>query len=272
MIRNKKFDFRFQWLPLDDKAVSYADPFIFKTDDGRVNILFEHVSTYELDGRISLIVCNDRVDPVFEKIVLDTKDHLSYPFVFKENGKIYIFPENAFGGALNCFEFDPVNRSFVNKQQVIGLPLLDGTILKQDNKYWLFATLLGESYNSDLHIFYSDQLTGPYRAHPGNPVKQQLNGSRPAGNFFEVDGSIYRPAQNCANYYGESITINKIRKLTVSEFAEDEYMVIKPNRHEEFNYGIHTINAVDDIIVVDGQKGHFQPVRQLNRKLKSYFN
>ncbi|HLG41570.1 MAG TPA: hypothetical protein VI461_17955, partial [Chitinophagaceae bacterium] len=105
-----------------------------------------------------------------------------------------------------------------------------------------------------------------------NPVKSNLNGSRPAGNFIEVDGAIYRPSQNSRNYYGESITINKIKTLTTSTFEEEEYMIIEPNKNDEFNYGIHTINAVDDIIIVDGQKGYFEPVRQLRRKLKNIFS
>jgi hypothetical protein len=272
IIRSRKFDLSIQWLSLEDKAVSYADPFIFKDNNNQVNILFENVSTYSLNGKISLMVCNDQFEPVLEKIVLDTKDHLSYPFVYKENGKTYVFPENAFGGALNVYELDPVKRSFINKREIIGLPLLDSTIVKYEGRYWLFATQIGDTFNSDLHIFYSDNLLGPYTAHKANPVKRELNGSRPAGNFIEVDGILYRPAQNCSNYYGESITINKIKKLTVDEFEEEEYMLIEPKRNDEFNYGIHTINVVDDIIIVDGQKSYFQPVQQLNRKLKSYFN
>jgi hypothetical protein len=272
IIRNKKTDLSFEWMSLEDKTISHADPFIFKTDDGRINILFESVSSYNLNGKISLMVCNDLLNPVLEKVVLDTNAHLSYPYVFNENGKIYVFPESAFGGSLNCYEFDQAKRSFINKKEIIKLPLLDSTILKYENKYWLFATMLGETFNSDLHIFYSDSLFGPYKAHEGNPVKKQLNGARPAGNFIEVDGAIYRPAQNCSNYYGESITINKINTLTTTRFDEEEYMIIGSNKNDEFNYGIHTINAVDDVIIVDGQKGYFEPVQQLSRKLKNIFN
>ena len=272
IIRNKKTELSFEWMSLEDKTISHADPFIFKTDDGRINILFESVSSYNLNGKISLMVCNDLLDPVLEKVVLDTNAHLSYPYVYNENGKIYVFPESAFSGTLCCYEFDQVKRTFTNKKEIIKLPLLDSTILKYENRYWLFATMLGETFNSDLHIFYSDSLLGPYKAHEGNPVKKQLNGARPAGNFIEVDGNIYRPAQNCSNYYGESITINKIKSLTITQFEEEEYMIIEPNKTDEFNYGIHTINAVDDIIIVDGQKGYFEPVQQLSRKLKNIFN
>jgi hypothetical protein len=272
IIRNKKTDLSFEWMSPADKTISHADPFIFKTDDGRINILFESVSSYSLNGKISLLVCNDLPDPVLEKVVLDTNAHLSYPYVFKENGNIYVFPESAFSGTLCCYEFDQVKRTFTNKKEIIQSPLLDSTILKHEGKYWLFATMLGETFNSDLYIFYADNLLGPYTPHAGNPVKKALNGSRPAGNFIEVDGIIYRPAQNCSNYYGESITINKINTLTTTRFDEEEYMIIGPNKNDEFNYGIHTINAVDDIIIADGQKSYFEPVHQLSRKLKNIFN
>ena len=272
IIRTRRTDLSFEWMSLEDKTISHADPFVFKTDDGRVNILFESVSSYNLNGKISLMVCNDSLTPVMEKVVLNTNAHLSYPFVYRENGKIYVFPESAFSGKLNAYEFDQSTRTFINKKEILSLPLLDATILKHDNRYWLFATKLGENMHEDLHIFYSDDLFGPYIPHAGNPVKQNINGSRPAGNFIEVDGGIYRPAQNCSNYYGESITINKIKKLSTTTFEEEEYMVIGSNKSDEFNYGIHTINVVDDIIILDGQKGYFEPVQQLSRKLKNIFN
>lgn len=269
IIRKKRTDLSFTWMPLEDKSISHADPFIFKTEDGRVNILFESVSTYSLDGKISLMVCDGDLTPVSQKIVLDTNDHLSYPFVYKENGRIYVFPENGFSGSLYCYEFDQVKREFINRKEIINLPVIDPTILKFENKYWMFATLLGPSFNSDLHLFYSDYLFGPYMPHEGNPVKKNLDGARPAGNFIEVDGTIFRPAQNCSNYYGESMTINKIKKLTTTEFEEEEYMTLKANKNDEFSYGIHTINVADDLIIVDGQKSYFQPVQQLGRKLRS---
>ena len=157
------------------------------------------------------MVCNESMEPVLEKVLLDSNDHLSYPFVWKENGRIYVFPENAFSGSLFCYEFDPSRKTFINKKEILQQAVLDSTILKYDNKYWLFATFLGATFNSDLQIFYADNLMGPYTAHAGNPVKGRTMGRDSAGNFIEVDRAIYRPAQNCSNYYGESITINKIK-------------------------------------------------------------
>jgi hypothetical protein len=270
IIRRRQTNLSFTWLSIENPDVSYADPFIFKATDGKIHLLFENVTSYDMDGTISLMVCDELFKPVLQKTVLDNLEHLSYPYVFQKNGTTYVFPENAFKGALHCYEFDVNTKSFTNPKKVLDQPVIDSTILKHNNKYWLFCTMLGEELNSALHIFYADDLLGPYQPHAGNPVKKALNGTRPAGNFIEVDGQFYRPTQNCVNYYGESITINKLNKLSETEFEEEEYMIIESNPSDEFNYGIHTINAIDDLIIVDGQKKHFQPLRQISRRLKRF--
>lgn len=270
IIRNRQTNLSFTWLSIENPDVSYADPFMFKAADGKIHVLFENVTSYDMDGTISLMVCDELFKPVLQKTVLDNLEHLSYPYVFQKNGTTYVFPENAFKGALHCYEYDLNSKAFINPRKVLDQPVIDSTILKHDNKYWLFCTMLGEELNSALHIFYANDLLGPYQPHAGNPVKKALNGSRPAGNFIEVDGQLYRPTQNCANYYGESITINKVTRLTETEFEEEEYMIIESNPADEFNYGIHTINAIDNLIIVDGQKAHFQPLRQISRRLKRF--
>lgn len=271
IIRTKQNKLSIDWLVPENNMISWADPFIFKTDDGQTHILYESVSSYGLDGRITMLTVDTQLKPVAEKLVLETKEHLSYPFIYKENGKLYVFPENAFSGSLSCYEFDPATQKLINKKQVINKPVVDATIIKQEGRYWMFCTMIGEARNSDLHIFYADKLTGPYTAHAGNPVKKDLYSARPAGNLLNVDGVLYRPAQNCTSIYGESITINKITTLTTTEFAEEQHMTLYANKSDQFNYGIHTINACGNTIIVDGQKKYFQPVQQLWRKIKSKF-
>lgn len=269
LIREKKNNLPVQWLSPESNKFSYADPFIFRTDDGQTHVLFESVSTVGLDGKITLMTIDGQCNPVSQHTLLETEAHLSYPFVHKENNKIYVFPENAFSGSLYCYEFDQVNKTLINKTEILNKPVVDATIVKFKDKYWLFGTMIGQQRNSDLHIFYSDSLTGPYTAHQANPVKKDLNSARPAGSVIEVDGILYRPAQNCTSYYGESITINKITALDTSRFSEEEYFTIEANSNDSFNYGVHTINACGDIIIVDGQKKYFQPAGQLFRKIKN---
>ena len=255
---------KYKWLPISAPTRFFADPFIFKTPEGLINVIYEDYSAKDQYGKISLTTVDNDFRPVFSKEMLDTQSHLSYPNVFLEDGKTYIIPEASKSGNVTCYEYDFHGKTLVNAKHIIkGLPLLDSTILVHDNKYWLFATHRGGNSNNRLYIYYADKLAGPYVAHAGNPVKDSLSGARPAGNFIKMEGNIYRPSQNCAEYYGKSVLINRVTVLNENEFAEETVLEIKAPSKTGFNYGIHTINVMDNVIVIDALKRIFMPVEQI---------
>ena len=271
IIRKKNLDLKFTWLEQNNKLEFIADPFIFKNNQGNINLLYEDFSV-ERNGTIALKIIDNDFKTIFQKTILKTGYHLSYPFVFQEDSITYIIPESHQRGKVAIFEYDFFNNSLTNEKILINLPLLDSTILKYENKYWLFASLGdGINDNKQLHIYYADSILGKYLPHKKNPVRNNLNATRPAGNFIEVDGAIYRPAQNCKEYYGKSITINKIIKLTVNEFEETHYFEITADSMSNFNAGLHTINILDDIIVIDGIKFIFMPLKKIMLFLKKQF-
>lgn len=271
IIRQKRNDLSFKWFSVNDDSKSIADPFIFKTPDGFINVVYEDFSMANLKkyGKIVISVLDENLSPVFTKEILDVKSHISYPFVFTEDNKTYIIPESRKNGNVTCYEYDFENKSLINERVIIdNLPLLDSTIFKYQGKYWLFATLGDHQFDhSKLYIYFADSLFGPYKPHIKNPVKHGLNGTRPAGHIITVDGEIYRPTQNCEQYYGKSISINKVKLLTENEFEEEFHFEVTAEEKSEFNSGLHTINVLDGIIVVDGIKMIFMPIT----KLKNFF-
>ncbi len=269
LLQQKNINADYTWLTIDTKNRFFADPFIFKGYDGHLQVLYEDFSNSDSYGKISLTALNGRFEPVMTKELLDTKSHLSYPYVFQEAGKTYIIPEASKSGNLTSYEFDFGSKTLINKKDIItGLPLLDSTILKYEGKYWLFATHRGTHSNSRLYIYYADRFDGPYQEHAGNPVKDNLDGSRPAGDFVSIHGQIYRPTQNSSEYYGKSITLNRIIKLTEKEFEEEVVVKILPPANGDFLYAIHTINFIDDVIVIDGLKRIFMPLEKLGLFIK----
>lgn len=274
IIKEKKTNLSFKWLPLNSSIQSIADPFIFKDNEGNLNLLYEDFSMIKTAnyGKIRLATLDKKFNIINNKEILDTKSHCSYPFVFFENEITYIIPETSLLNNVSAFEYDYTNKCLINKKVLINnLPLLDSTIFKHNGKYWIFATLGENEFdNSQLNIYFADSLFGNYHPHPNNPVKNNLDGLRPAGNIFKVDGEIYRPSQNCSKYYGESITINKITKLSENEFSEEDYFKIMPDKIGEYAAGIHTINFIDDIIVVDGIKMVFKPFTKWKLFLKKH--
>jgi hypothetical protein len=277
ILRSKSFDPDINWLSKSSIDTFYADPFLLFSKDENLKILLEDFSFDLGYGKISLMTLDKSFNQVNYKILLDTKNHISYPFIFIENNKTYIFPEAGRSGKLSCYEFDPINESIHFLQDILELPLCDSSIIKQNDKYWIFGTLSEIDIDKDkitdykLYVFFSDSLLGPYVPHYGNPVKSGLDGTRCAGNFILIDGIIYRPTQNCEKQYGESITINKVIQLDEHNIVEEPYMTISINKRKRSNYGmltIHTINVMDDIIVVDGIKRTFSPMIQLKYYLK----
>lgn len=272
IISNKSFDPDIKWLPIKSIDTYYADPFLISSKEGNFKILLEDFSFDKNYGKISLMTLDARFKQVNLKLLLDTKSHLSYPFAYTENNRTYIFPEAGQSGKLSCYEYDPENETIHFVMDILDLPLRDSTIIKQDGKYWIFGTLSENGTDYKLYVFFSDNLFGPYVSHPGNPIKSGLDGNRPAGNFIVIDGIIYRPTQNCQTVYGESMTINKVIELNEHNVAEELYMTIKINKNNRFNFGmhtIHTINVMNDIIVVDGIKWTFSPIIQLQYFLKN---
>ncbi len=263
IIRDKKCNLSFKWLPLNGSGKSIADPFLFRSKEGQLNVIYEDFSMVDLNkyGTLEMFTLSEEFNIIAAQKILDTKSHISYPFVFKENGTTYIIPESRKKNKVSSYEYDFDTNTVKNEKVLIdNCPLLDSTVLKYNDKYWLFATLGDNLYDhSKLYIYYADNLHGPYTAHPKNPVKFSLKSSRPAGNFIIVDGEIYRPSQNCEMHYGHSITINKIIKLDEFEFIEQPHLELSAEKGSGFNEGLHTINILDDIIVIDGIRMVFKP-------------
>ncbi|MEO7045369.1 MAG: hypothetical protein ABI091_08710 [Ferruginibacter sp.] len=273
VIRSKIFDPAFTWLPEPEAERFFADPFLFKNNDGNINVIYEDFSNGDQYGKVSLTTVDKNFKVISTKEILDTKSHLSYPNVFIENGITYIMPEASLSNNLTMYEYDFKDQELKNPKDIIkGMQLLDSTILKYKEKYWLFATKRGDTSNSDLFIFYAEKFDGPYAEHAKNPVKKSINGSRPAGNFIEVDGEIYRPTQNSADYYGKSITINKITLLSEENFQEEEHITVEAPKTSKYNYATHTINFSDDVIVIDALRRHFMPFAQIKIFLKKRIN
>lgn len=270
IIRQKKSIISFKWYHLNHYNSSIADPFIVSANNNNLEILAEKFTTGELDGKICIMNYNPETGFSKPETVVDSDNHLSYPLVYQYNDKKYVFLTEL-SGSLLVYEYDDSKKMLMNGKVVINKPLVDASILEYDNRYWIFGTLLDHGKSNKLHIYYADHLFGEYQPHAGNPVKNSLDASRGAGSIFKVDGEYFRPSQNGSNYYGESITINKIVKLSPTEYVDEKYMDISPNKNQDFKFGIHTINGMGNFIVGDGIKGHFQPVKQIVRAINRFF-
>lgn len=195
-------------------------------------------------------------------IDLKTNCHLSYPYLFEESKKLFLIPESSEDKKISLFECRSFPEEWVKIRDLLeGENFIDPSLLKFNNKYWLFYTINSRIYDGDvhLHISYSDTLEGPYQQHPMNPVKISAKSSRPAGTiFFDQDQNIIRPSQNFTKTYGGSIIFNKIIRLSESEYLEEELTELFP-LNDKYPDGIHTFSPLNEtLFLVDGKKINFR--------------
>jgi hypothetical protein len=230
-----------------------------------VELLVEDFRVNDNYARIARAKFDSNLRPTGHKVILDTGSHLSYPHIHRENGRSFMMPESGKSGKLNLYILNEQDGKPEFKKTVLDLPLLDANIVKRDNRYWIFGVLRSAppANSFELMVYYGDSLEGPFTAHPSNPILVGLDNLRGAGNFFEVDNVLYRPAQNCGEEYGKSITISKVEELTTTTCKLVPYMTVAINKANRNNRGIHTLhtlNGENGIIVVDGIRKRFSPL------------
>lgn len=221
-----------------DKYFIFIEEYLFKTGKG-------HVSVIELDKNA------DFKPPVK---VLEQEYHLSYPFTFTWRGDYYMIPESAKHNCVELYRCLSFPTQWQKEKVLLeNVNATDATLFEADGLWWMFVNIGEDGYPTDwdeLYIFYSDTPMGEWKPHKQNPVKTDVRGSRPAGQLFYWKNQLYRPAQDSSVRYGYGISINKVRKLTVDEFAEEEVSKILP-RWSKNVIGTHTLNSANDFTVID---------------------
>jgi hypothetical protein len=244
------------WLPEPKENHFVSDPFVISKEN--VNfILFEEYDLETSKGHISSTIIDDK--SLFQSIiVIDNPFHMSYPFLLKDKDQIYCVPETSRNKQVCLYKAKEFPYSWIKISTLIqDFAGLDSTIFKYENHWWLFATDKNDGSNYKLKLWYAPNLFGPWTPHINNPVKIDIRSTRPAGTPFIYDNVLYRPSQDCSEKYGAKIVINKIIKLTTTEFKEEQIIKIEPYKNSPYPDILHTISSDNGITIVDGGKKIF---------------
>jgi hypothetical protein len=230
----------------------WGDPFPWQRGDCRCIFVEEKLYATGL-GRIACLTIDSAGALQSQEVVLERPYHLSYPFLFEDEGELYMLPESAANGTVElyrCVRF-PDRWEFV-KNLLTGIYAVDATLLKREGRYWLFANVktAGGSSLDSLHLFSSaDLLAGGWQPHPGNPIVQDIRRARPAGRIFMEEGNLIRPAQDCSRRYGYALQFNRITILTETEYREEPAGTFTPKGSKYL--ATHTFNRDGELTVID---------------------
>lgn len=251
-----------------------ADPFGVLRD-GHLTVLCEYLTFADNRGVIVAMEPNSKTPERRIPVAIGPTPpvHLSYPQLLQIEGRTFCVPETHEARELALYEL----ARFPDRWHRIA-PLLtdtvvvDATVFAYGGLWWIAGSEdAPKGANCELHLWHAEQLTGPWRAHIGNPVKVDVRSARPGGTLFTHDGVLYRPAQDCSRTYGGRIVVNRVTTLTPTEFAEEFAAAVEPDASGPYPFGLHTLSAVGNVTLIDGKRIRFEPA-QFARTLRSWLN
>jgi hypothetical protein len=237
----------------DPRVRFYADPFPV-TRDGRTFVFVEELDHRVGKGFISAIEfgASGPIGPA--QPILEESWHLSYPFLIKHDGSLWMIPEsmgNRDVAIYKCIEFP--NRWERFATLLSDVELSDATITHHNGLYYLFGALWDGAggYSDTLAIYYATNLFGPWQPHAGNPVLVDRSTARPAGNFVTRNRRLWRPAQDCAAGYGSGLVLAEVVDLSPSSFRQIVHKTLEPGPLWP-GQKLHTLNRSGRLEVIDG--------------------
>jgi len=247
---------RIDWLPAGPSHTFLADPFGLWRD-GRLHIFAEAYDYRTRHGIIDHLLLDEAGGIAERRTVLREPWHLSYPFVFEAEGETWMAPEAFRSGTFTLYravEF-PHRWELAVCLELDG-PAIDATPFRHEGLWWLAYSPSGTQADKQgrLHLAYAERLAGPWRTHPGNPVRVDMSSSRPGGTPFVVDGQVRLPVQDCTRTYGGALRILSLQTLTPDRFeAEASEPLVAPSSAGAFRHGFHTLASCGDVTLVDAK-------------------
>jgi hypothetical protein len=231
----------------------WADPFPIQFE-GRYYIFFEDFGNDIGKACISVIEVDEEriINGPTEVLKLDC--HLSYPFVFEWQGEYYMIPETGDKNVVELYRSSSFPYSWERTKTLLEAKCpLDATLVEVSDTWWMFVNIQQENVAinwDELHIYYAESPLGPWKPHALNPVMSDVRSARPAGRLFTSNHVLYRPSQDSSQGYGYAMTVNRITRLTPTEYSEVPVGKILPDWDREIR-GVHTLNVMGDITVID---------------------
>ena len=205
----------------DIPAEFVADPFMIQAD-GSWHMFFEVMNAQTGRGEIGWARSGDGLRWAYQCIVLREPFHLSYPYVLSVGGEYYMIPESYKAGKTVLYRGDPFPERWSPVGAIIEGRWVDSSPFFFDGLWWMLTCRV-ESRSSNLTLFFSERLQGPWVEHPKSPLIEGNNRmARPGGRVIALGDSVIRFCQDCSPRYGTSVRAFEVYELTTTTYREKE--------------------------------------------------
>jgi hypothetical protein len=235
----------------DVPAQFVADPFMIQSG-ATWYMFFEVLNKATNKGEIGLATSPDGRRWEYSRIVLTEPFHLSYPFVFENEGEFYMLPESEAAGRIQLYRASRFPFEWTPCATLLEQRAADATVFFHNSRWWMLSC--ATPYLQDtLSLHMAEEPAGRWIEHPLSPiVRGSRRNARPAGRPAALAGRIVRYAQDCETQYGA-----KVRALTITELSPDTYAEVESNTEPVLSAGEAGWNArrmhhIDPHILPDG--------------------
>lgn len=243
-----------RWLTEEPPFTFLADPFgVWR--DGALHMFVEAYDYRTRHGVIDALTFDADLRLRDRRTVLREPWHLSYPFLLEAEGETWMIPEAHRSGGVTLYRA----AEFPNRWEAAGrldldTPAVDPTLFRHAGLWWMAYSPSGSQAMKQgrLHLAHAEALAGPWRVHPGNPVRIDRASSRPGGTPFVHDGVLTLPVQDCAATYGGGVRLLRIHELTTDHFTAEAGAALQPPQDAApYVDGLHTLSACGDLTLID---------------------
>jgi len=226
-----------------------ADPFVVE-DNGRNWLFVEEIPAPAAKGHLSVIQLGKDGGFSNPVPVLEKPYHLSYPFVFRDQGEFFMLPETSANHTIELYRATRFPFEWeLHKVLFSNVRAVDTTPLFLDGLWYLLTT--SARYGHETFLFWSKTLDGEWHYHPRNPICSDVRRARGAGAVFRSNGMLIRPAQDCSVRYGYAIALNRVLKISPADYQEELIEVIYPKWRPGL-LGTHTLSSNEAFEAIDG--------------------
>ena len=140
-----------------------------------------------------------------------------------------VFPETGKEGRWSCYRLNVDTNECVLERVMCDKPLVDAVIYEDH----VFATSFPDPNGKSLGVYELSEDGCQLE----RTVTFEENVAHNAGAFFIIGERVYRPAQECNEWYGHALSIQEYQQGTFHEVRRIP--------------GLHTLNVFQGVTVVD---------------------
>ena len=236
----------------------YADPLMFE-HNGELWLFAEKMDRIKHKGVISASKYQDGFNDEFED-VLEEKFHLSYPMVFKKDGKFYMIPETSDVNGVLLYESSRFPFDWQQKYTLLhGEKYVDTNVFEVNGHWYLITCIMNPKMGActKLMVYSADNIDkgvlSPLDSF--NYSSKYCFDCRGGGQIFYQNSKIYRPVQ-CGNEleYGKYLDIETMKVSDKCVSFNKEYSIMPDDLPIDRNkniIGTHTYGICVGIEIID---------------------